>query len=95
MDQDKVTPNAQGYTKSNGKWQAKKDAAQDQILDTAKQTYERIVDSASESLTSASETLSSVSDRAATVVRQYPIQIAVGALAVGFLLGSAFRRTRV
>lgn len=62
---------------------------QEQVISTAKDAYERIVDNAS-------RTLSTMNRQGMATVREYPIQVSLGALAAGFLLGAAIfwpRRT--
>jgi len=72
----------------NGKWQTPGTSEiQDQIMETAKTAYEKIVD-----LTGA--TFSTVNKRGSALAKQYPVEVAAGALAVGFLLGAALFRRR-
>lgn len=80
--------------KTNGKWVSKesKQAAKqaegllDQASEMAMDTYHKVVDRGS-------DLVSDFNTTSTKFVRQYPLQTAVGALAVGFILGSiAFRR---
>ena len=92
-----TTRNAPSTGKSNGKWTSKdisKEAGklqdevsgiQDQVMTTARKAYDSIVENAS-------GLFSKVSSNTSGLVRQYPVQTAVGALAVGFLLGAAISR---
>jgi hypothetical protein len=62
---------------------------QEQVIATAKDAYERIADNAS-------RTLATMNNRSMQVVRKYPVQVAIGALAIGFLAGAAlFRRNSI
>lgn len=77
--------------KNNGKWQAKdasKSSAggEESLMDTAKYAYDSVVEGASTMLNKVHVPSTSV------MVRQYPVQIAIGALVVGFLLGAALTR---
>lgn len=77
--------------KTNGKWQAKDSsktsgASDESLMDTAKHAYESVVDGASTMLNKVNVPSSSA------MMRQYPVQIAIGALVVGFLLGAAITR---
>ena len=94
MQEELKTEKVGQSIKNNGKWVAKesKEVAQkaegliDQASDFATKTYEQVVDASGHYL----EGFSASSTK---FVRQYPMQTAVGALAVGFILGSiAFRR---
>jgi hypothetical protein len=83
-------------TKSNGKWVAKesRDAAKSasgltaQAGQMAQQAYEKVTDVAS-------DLYDSVGGSSTKFVKAYPVQTAIGCLAVGFLIGAiAFRGAR-
>ena len=94
MEQQKNADEAVKPVKSNGKWATKTDSAAgtaaqlpEQAAQIARGYYENIKGSASEAL-------ETVNRRASSVVRQYPMQSAAAALAIGFLFGALMGRRK-
>jgi hypothetical protein len=91
------TANVSGTpTKTNGKWKSPNAMGdnvagavsdfQERLISTSKVAYDKFIDMAGDAVTKANR-------RAEVFTRQYPVQVAAGALAVGFLLGvTLFRR---
>lgn len=95
--QDETTSTRSQSNKSNGKWKSaaqsvasdvKESEVPNQIMDSAKQAYDTVVEKAS-------DVFSGMNANPTTYIRQYPIQAALGGLAVGFLLGAAVSRRSV
>lgn len=74
---------------SNGHWIAPGKAAeiQEQLTETAKQIYDKLMEGATKSLSQANR-------KTQNLVRRYPLQTAAGALLVGILFGAAISRRR-
>lgn len=74
---------------ANGRWASEGGLAelQEQVMDTARGAYDAIVDVSA-------DTLTRVNKKASTVIKQYPVQAAAGALAVGFLIGAMIARRK-
>lgn len=89
--QNNVTGQDKGKSNGNGKWMTKTaHEAGDQIShlsESARDIYERALKSGSDLVTKANR-------RAGEVVREYPVQTAVGGLIIGFLLGATMFRRR-
>src|SRR4051812_14266882 len=91
------TSNSPSTAKTNGKWQSKDlqnlsseadsslSGVQQQVMTTAKDAYNKVVEGASSAY-------DVVNTRGFGFVRQYPLQAALGGLAIGFLLGAAISR---
>lgn len=75
--------------RTNGKWVSpgKSSVLQDQLIDAAKTFYKNFLEGASETMTKANK-------QTVSWVKEYPLQAAAGAAAVGFLLGAAIFRRR-
>ena len=78
--------------KSNGQWAATNAAnaasdLQSQVIDKAAEVYNSVAKTANELVASSNK-------KTVSFVRQYPLQVTAGALAIGFLLGAAIRRGR-
>lgn len=76
----------------NGKWMAKTavSEAEEQIThfqESAREIYDRAVKSGSDLISKANR-------KAGAVVREYPMQTAIGGLVLGFLLGASLFRRR-
>lgn len=60
---------------------------QGQVVDTAKEAYDALIDVSSDALATANR-------RASKVIREYPVQATAGALAIGFLFGAWVSRRK-
>lgn len=91
MKQEQANNQSSRQTKAaNGQWMPESGAfaeIQEQVMDTARGAYDAIVDVSAETLTRANK-------RASRMIRQYPVQAAAGALAVGFLFGAMIARRK-
>ncbi len=79
---EELTSSAPSVGKTNGKWVSKDVPAS---VSSSLSSYSTMFSGALKSVTSAST-------RAAGVLRVYPVQAALGALALGFVLGATIRR---
>ena len=74
----------------NGRWASEGGGLarlQEQVIDSARGAYDAIVDVSA-------DTFNRVNRRANTIIRQYPVQAAASALAVGFLFGMMVSRRK-
>jgi hypothetical protein len=69
--------------KSNGKWHASEGASGP--MESARQAYDTVVDKAS-------DYISDLRANPTRLVRQYPVQAALGGVVIGFLLGAVVCR---
>ena len=80
------TSSAPSMGRTNGKW-VSKDAST-----SSSSSLSSSLSGYSDMFNGALKSVGSASTRAAGMVREYPVQAAVGALALGFVLGAAIRR---
>lgn len=86
------TMGTRSSSKSNGQWAAKNLAVGESGMQT--QVVEKVTDVYNSVVKSAQGLVTNSNKKSANFVRQYPLLITSGALAIGFLVGAVVRRQK-